>query len=363
MLKEIFCSLLLIVCSVWAQSDAEFRIYQELLELEAQMFDLSRTTERRMELLQSYLSLVSLSLELYPQGHFNEKLRAIAQEWEHWKQGKNVTINGYSIEMPRKKGMPKPDLYLKCFVDQKLVFQTKPVKNQFKPNVVGDISFSFRAGSQISFELWDKDVFKDDRLDSVLFKSVCLQELLAPLKTKSKSLALTFQYKMDIPQLSHLPENPQRSLYLKAFMACENQNYRQAIDDLVLLAEQSYAPAQAKLGECFFFGHGEPIQPIVAFAWFQKAAEQGQSDGQYYMGYLLLYGQGVERDEQKARYWLELASQQGHGEARFELGKRSYEGNGAVVDLEKGLLLLQQAAKAGSASASLYLQKIKAQSK
>ncbi|MEK7486951.1 MAG: hypothetical protein AABZ60_21710 [Planctomycetota bacterium] len=346
-----------VMALVSAQSQAEIELYDEILVLEQHVYNLEKSVEERLALLKRYLAKIEISLELFPQGSFATPLKVIQESWQTWNRSTTVTFKGFTLQLPQKKGLPKPDLYLKGFVNEQVVFQTRNTKNKYSIQVEDEISFSFKTGDTIRFEIWDKDLFKDDLLDSVTLKSVCLQELTKPLETQYKHFFLQLNYQVPIPKLQTFLVSQSQSQYSEGLKLFKDHRYHEAIEILTPLAEDGYSPAQAKLGECFLYGKGVSEQPLVAKVWFQKAVAQEQMDGYYFLGFLALYkGLG---EKTQGILWLETASKRGHAEAQYELGKEYWEGKILPQNSETALSLLEQSQKGGNAQAKLLLEHIK----
>ena len=90
--------------------------------------------------------------------------------------------------------------------------------------------------------------------------------------------------------------------------AFNRQNYQQASQLFIPLAEQGNATAQAYLGFLFETGRGVPQNYTEAAMWYRRAAEQGDSLAQYSLGLLYDRGQGVPRDIVEASKWLNLST-------------------------------------------------------
>ena len=90
--------------------------------------------------------------------------------------------------------------------------------------------------------------------------------------------------------------------------AFNRQDYQQASQVFIPLAEQGNAAAQAYLGFLFETGRGVPQNYTEAAMWYRRAAEQGDSLAQYSLGLLYDRGQGVPRDIVEASKWLNLAT-------------------------------------------------------
>jgi uncharacterized protein len=90
--------------------------------------------------------------------------------------------------------------------------------------------------------------------------------------------------------------------------AFNHQDYRQASQIFIPLAERGNPSAQAYLGFMFETGRGVPQNYTEAAMWYRRAAEQGDSHAQYSLGLLYDHGQGVPRDIVEANKWLNLST-------------------------------------------------------
>ncbi len=78
--------------------------------------------------------------------------------------------------------------------------------------------------------------------------------------------------------------------------------------NIVRLAENGNARAQATLGFMYEFGRLLPQDYVLAAKWYSRAAEQGEPHGQHLLGLLYDKGQGVREDSIEAYKWLNLAA-------------------------------------------------------
>jgi hypothetical protein len=90
--------------------------------------------------------------------------------------------------------------------------------------------------------------------------------------------------------------------------AFDRQDYQQASQIFIPLAEHGEPSAQAYLGFMFETGRGVPQNYTEAAMWYRRAAEQGDSLAQYSLGLLYDRGQGVPRDVVEASKWLNLST-------------------------------------------------------
>ena len=90
--------------------------------------------------------------------------------------------------------------------------------------------------------------------------------------------------------------------------AFNRQNYLQASQIFIPLAEQGDPAAQTYLGFMFESGRGVPQNYTEAAMWYRRAAEQGDSLAQYSLGLLYDRGFGVPRNIVEASKWLNLSA-------------------------------------------------------
>ena len=77
----------------------------------------------------------------------------------------------------------------------------------------------------------------------------------------------------------------------------------------LLPTEQGNAEAQLKLGDCYYYGYGAPIDMEKAVDWYIKAAEQGNIRAQKFL-----------------EYWFPKAAEQGDATLKFSLGLCFFDG-------------------------------------
>ena len=91
--------------------------------------------------------------------------------------------------------------------------------------------------------------------------------------------ALAFSLISVIPALADLEASKR---------AYEQRDYRTALKELKLLAEQGNPEAQALLGLMYNLGRGVPLDVDQAMKWSKAAADQGNAEGQCRLGSLYL---------------------------------------------------------------------------
>jgi len=102
-----------------------------------------------------------------------------------------------------------------------------------------------------------------------------------------------------------------------------------AVELYRLLAEQAeYAPAQFKLGDCYYMGHGVKKNPQLAFYWYEKAARRGLVSALLMVGDCYAIGYGIEKDEKMAEDYYIQAVKQGDWEATLALEVLPEKGDG-----------------------------------
>jgi uncharacterized protein len=170
-------------------------------------------------------------------------------------------------------------------------------------------------------------------------------------------------------------------------------NIEEAVDRMLLLADQKYVPAISKLGEFYLKGLGVQQNTETAIKWFELGVKENDPVSQYFLGSMYqnnqvdgfhmrdaveLYKLSAAQDYQKAqlalgRYYFEEeifykafemylpASQKGIREAETAVGSIYIfdgvfvEGKGIRRFPKTGSILLTSAAEKGSPLAALYL--------
>ena len=74
-------------------------------------------------------------------------------------------------------------------------------------------------------------------------------------------------------------------------------------------AEQGFAEAQFRLGNCYALGYGVGYNEEESYKWFRKAADQGLASGQCAVA---LHSRHSLKDQVEAAKWFLLAAEQGH---------------------------------------------------
>ncbi len=88
-------------------------------------------------------------------------------------------------------------------------------------------------------------------------------------------------------------------------------NYKTALKEFRILAEQGNAEAQFNLGIMYVEGKGVSKDNTEAVKWYRKAAEQGDAQAQNNLGLMYSEGEGVPEDYMEAVKWYRKAAEQG----------------------------------------------------
>lgn len=102
----------------------------------------------------------------------------------------------------------------------------------------------------------------------------------------------------------------------EAVEAYERKDYKTALREFSLFAEQGDINAQVNLGIMYKNGQGTPKDEQQAVMWYLRAAEQGDPGAQNNLGSMYAEGQGVAKNEQQAYFWYLLASATGYEKAK-----------------------------------------------
>jgi TPR repeat protein len=163
--------------------------------------------------------------------------------------------------------------------------------------------------------------------------------------------------KVQFPEEEKSPPTEQEIRYNKAYEFYKAKQYAQARPEIEALANEGYAPAQAILGNYYYYGRETDEGYGVEKDWekavelYRKAADQGEPGGLNNLGNSYFYGEGVERDEAKGiELYLESAKK-GYAVAQNNLGNCYYLGQAVEQDLEKAVFWYRRAAFNGNPAA------------
>ena len=93
------------------------------------------------------------------------------------------------------------------------------------------------------------------------------------------------------------------------------KNERLALSYYQLAADDGYADAINKLGECAYYGVGRSQNYKEAFAYFEEASDLGSVDAYYNLGLCYENGHGTEKNEKTAMAYYNIAADEGSQEA------------------------------------------------
>ena len=128
--------------------------------------------------------------------------------------------------------------------------------------------------------------------------------------------------------------------------------------EMLELAEQGNAEAQAALGKRYYNGEGVIEDATKGFQWSMKAANQGNVRGQYNVGFGYLSGSGTNYDSEKGIFWFEKAANKDLVLAQMALANFYLEGRIVNKNRSEAVKWLRKAAAAGEADAQSMLDVI-----
>ncbi len=111
------------------------------------------------------------------------------------------------------------------------------------------------------------------------------------------------------------------------------------------LAEKSYVPAMAKLGDMYHSGNRVRKDIDEAVKWTKLAAEAGDPNAQFDLAFMYGNGDGVEQDREESAYWMKESAKGGQPTAMLNTGSNYLNGYGLGVDHEKGASWIKKSAE------------------
>ena len=126
------------------------------------------------------------------------------------------------------------------------------------------------------------------------------------------------------------------------------ENDTEGAKQMLVLAEQGYAPAMRVCGHCYMNGWGVAHDEEKAFYWYNAAAEAGDEEGQYNLGMCYFFGEGTEQDPNAAFNWMYKAAESGNTAAQLFVGMMYANGDGTDQNDEKAFYWIKKAAEAGN---------------
>ncbi|MCH8172945.1 MAG: sel1 repeat family protein [Proteobacteria bacterium] len=138
----------------------------------------------------------------------------------------------------------------------------------------------------------------------------------------------------------------------KGLEAYDQGDYKTALKEWLIDANQGYAEAQYNLGLMYANGEGVSENDAEAVRWYRLAADQGYDKAQYNLGVMYLNGQGVPQDYAEAMRWYCLAADQGLTEAQYNLGVMYTKGEGVPKNYIIAYMWFNLAATQGQVDAA-----------
>jgi len=114
-------------------------------------------------------------------------------------------------------------------------------------------------------------------------------------------------------------------------------------------AEQGYAPAQAKYGDCLIYGSGVKKDSSAAVRWYTRAADRGDASGQRALGLCYDAGTGVREDARRAVELYKSAAEGGDLLAKALYSQCLFLGLGVARDYATAWRMARESADGGCA--------------
>jgi len=133
----------------------------------------------------------------------------------------------------------------------------------------------------------------------------------------------------------------------EAVKAYEAGDYKTALAEWTVLAEQNDPAAMRNIGHLYRRGLGTKQNFERAMHWYMRASKLGFPRAQANVASMYLRGQGVKQDYVKAAEWFTKAARNGHTIAQYNLGLMYEYGKGVEKSTSKALAWYNLAAKAG----------------
>lgn len=128
-----------------------------------------------------------------------------------------------------------------------------------------------------------------------------------------------------------------------------------AIQTLIELDHQGFAPSSTLLANLYLDGKGVPRDDAKAVALLRKAADKKNGEAENLLGTLYVTGRAVPKDPRQANEWFHRASDRGIPAADFSLGIAYEFGVGVEKNLKAAGKCFRKAAQHGNALAQLHL--------
>lgn len=163
-------------------------------------------------------------------------------------------------------------------------------------------------------------------------------------------------YKQDTVSQLGTQENSDLQLLVRGLKAFGREDYQQAANLMLPLADKGVSEAQFYMGMMSDAGLGTDKDVEQAYLWYLAAAQGGHPSAQHNLAVAYAQGEGVTPDPEKAVYWWQRAAKQGNADAQYNLGIVYAVGKlGVKQDLEVAKEWWSKAANNGDGMAQYNL--------
>lgn len=143
--------------------------------------------------------------------------------------------------------------------------------------------------------------------------------------------------------------------YDNAIRLIQTEEYKEAYDLLLILAEVNHVESQVMLGYLYSKGDGVEKNPKEAVAWWKLAMEEGSIAAIHLLGRSYEFGRGIEQNEKLAIVMYTSAANAGSPESQLSLGQMYRTGRGVPADYNAAVKWFTLASKQGLADAQTLL--------
>ena len=143
--------------------------------------------------------------------------------------------------------------------------------------------------------------------------------------------------------------------YDNAMRLIQAQEYKEAYDLLLILAEGNHVNSQVLLGYMYSNGEGVTKNPKEAVAWWKLAMEEGSIAAIHLLGRSYEFGRGIEQNEKLAVVMYTSAANAGNPESQLSLGQMYRTGRGVPANYNAAVKWFTLASKQGLADAQSLL--------
>lgn len=193
----------------------------------------------------------------------------------------------------------------------------------------------------------------EDKVEAYAYFSLASRSMEKAKKAQSE-LAAELTFEMLTKALSRARD---LSRGIEARRAAKTVGTSRVFNENKAKADAGDAPAQSKIGYCYYKGEGVARDYEQAVYWFRKSADQGYPVAQHNLGYCYFAGEGVSRDYAQALFWFRRAADSGNHKSGTNIAHIYFEGLGVAKDYVQGLFWLHKAAKHGNPEAQFALGK------